>query len=73
MAFATGLGMIKLTLNGKKSETKHNNIKGLISEMELPKFFVVEKNGTVIYKENYETESLNNDDIIEVAAFCGGG
>lgn len=62
-----------ITINGKNVPLSHGNISELIKDIELPKFFVVEKNGIVIYKENYETESLKDGDIIEIAGFCGGG
>ena len=39
----------------------------------IPKLFAIEKNGKIIYKENYETETINNNDEIEIVMFCGGG
>lgn len=73
MAYAIGLDMIKIKLNGKEYDCKCGNISELIKEMELPKFFVVEKNGEVIYKEKYEQTALQKGDVIEIAGFCGGG
>jgi len=64
---------MEITLNGKKAKTQHTTLTGLLGEIELPKIFVVEKNGTVIYKENYEETTLGEGDIIEIASFCGGG
>ena len=64
---------MEITLNGKKSQTEHTTLTGLLSEIELPKIFVVEKNGVVIYKESYEATSIEDGDVIEVASFCGGG
>jgi thiamine biosynthesis protein ThiS len=64
---------MEITLNGKKVPTQHTTLVGLLGEIELPKIFVVEKNGAVIYKEDYETTSVENGDIIEIASFCGGG
>lgn len=73
MVFAIGLDMIKITLNGKEFNCECGNISELIKEMELPKFFVVEKNGEIIYKEEYEHTTVQKDDVIEIAGFCGGG
>ena len=64
---------MEITLNGKKARTQHTTLTGLLGEIELPKIYVVEKNGTVIYKENYEETSVENGDVIEIASFCGGG
>lgn len=64
---------MEIELNGKKAQTQHNTLTGLLSEIELPKIFVVEKNGAVIYKENYATTTLDEGDIIEIASFAGGG
>ncbi len=64
---------MEITLNGKKAQTQHTTLTGLLEEIELPKIFVVEKNGAVIYKEDYEATALDEGDVIEVASFCGGG
>lgn len=65
--------IMEIELNGKKAQTQQTTLTGLLSEIELPKIFVVEKNGAVVYKENYETTTLDEGDIIEIASFCGGG
>ena len=41
--------------------------------MNLPKFFVVEKNKEILYKENFDNEILSDGDVLEIATFCGGG
>ena len=64
---------MEITLNGKKAQTQHTTLTGLLGEIELPKIFVVEKNGAVIYKENYDATGVDDGDIIEIASFCGGG
>ncbi len=73
MAFVIGLAMARIILNGKETTTKHNTLTEFLGEIELPKVFVVEKNGVVIYKENYKDEVVQEGDIIEIASFCGGG
>ncbi len=66
--------MVQITLNGtKKDIPQGTSIKTLLSSMTLPKFFVVEKNLKIIYKEEYETQILSDGDNVEIAAFCGGG
>ena len=65
---------MKILLNGAHTEIADGaTLEQVISTMELPKFFVVEHNKNIIYKENYATTSLSEGDELEVAAFCGGG
>ncbi len=64
-------------INGKL-ENINDNINTLSQLIEslndkLPKLFAIEKNGKIIYKENYDDESINNNDQIEIVMFCGGG
>ena len=56
-------------------EESVNTLEKLIKSMndKIPKLFAIEKNGKIIYKENYQTESINNNDEIEIVMFCGGG
>lgn len=66
--------MAQIILNGNKKEIPDNTtISMLLSDMELPKYFVVEKNLNIIYKENFDKEILVNGDAVEIAVFCGGG
>ncbi len=68
------MAMVQITLNGIRKEVAENiTLKDLLSQMDLPKFFVVEKNMKIVYKENFETELIKNGDSIEIATFCGGG
>jgi len=63
-----------IILNGKKEQVNDNiTIEGLLGNMELPRYFVVEHNQNIIYKENYASTTLNEGDEVEVASFCGGG
>ena len=66
-----------IKINGKeeKIEESVNTLEKLIKSMndKIPKLFAIEKNGKIIYKENYQTESINNNDEIEIVMFCGGG
>lgn len=66
-----------IKINGKEEniEESLNTLEKLIKSMndKIPKLFAIEKNGKIIYKENYETETINNNDEIEIVMFCGGG
>ncbi len=66
-----------IKINGKEEniEESVNTLEKLIKSMndKIPKLFAIEKNGKIIYKENYQTESINNNDEIEIVMFCGGG
>ncbi len=66
--------MVQITLNGNKKEIPQGStIETLLLSMDLPRFFVVEKNLKIIYKEDYAGNILHDGDVIEIAAFCGGG
>ena len=66
-----------IKINGKEEniEESVNTLEKLIKSMndKIPKLFAIEKNGKIIYKENNQTESINNNDEIEIVMFCGGG
>jgi len=65
---------MQIILNGKKEQVNDDiTIEGLLGNMELPRYFVVEHNKNIIYKENYALTALNEGDEVEVASFCGGG
>lgn len=69
-----GTDIMQISLNGKAYEAKNGDtVATLLTEMELPKFFVVEHNKNIIYKESYAETALHEGDEVEVAAFCGGG
>lgn len=80
MAIVTGFkGRFKMIIkiNGKLENINDNinTLSQLIENLKdkLPKLFAIEKNGKIIYKENYVNESVNNNDEIEIVMFCGGG
>ena len=66
-----------IKINGKEENIEESvtTLEKLIKSMndKIPKLFAIEKNGKIIYKENYQTESINNNDEIEIVMFCGGG
>lgn len=66
--------MAQITLNGNKKHISDNTtLEALLSDIELPKFYVVEKNMKIIYRENFANEILKDGDCVEIATFCGGG
>lgn len=74
MVFVIGTVMAHIILNGIKKEISGNiSVSALLMQMDLPKFFVVEKNKEIIYKENFDSEYLCDGDVVEIATFCGGG
>ena len=74
MVFVIGTVMAHIILNGIKKEISDNiSVSTLLAQMDLPKFFVVEKNKEIIYKENFDSEYLSDGDVLEIATFCGGG
>ena len=66
--------MAQITLNGNKKHISDNTtLEALLFDFELPKFYVVEKNMKIIYRENFANEILKDGDSVEIATFCGGG
>ena len=66
--------MAQIILNGIKKDISDNiSLSELLSDMDLPRFFVVEKNMQIVYRENFDKEFLKDGDSIEIATFCGGG
>lgn len=74
MVSVIGLGIMNLKFNGKIiSVPEQTTLQNFISELDLPKLFAIELNGTIIYKEQYCKIVLKNDDEIEIVTFTGGG
>lgn len=66
--------MAQIILNGVKKDISDNiSLSELLSDMDLPRFFVVEKNMQIVYRDNFDKEFLKDGDSIEIATFCGGG
>lgn len=66
-----------IKINGKieNIDANINTLAQLVENLndKLPKLFAIEKNGKIIYKENYTNETINDNDEIEIVMFCGGG
>lgn len=66
---------MKIFINGEEKEIKTNyTVNDLVEDIKntLPKMFVIELNGEVIYKENYEITRLVENDKVKIVAFAGG-
>ena len=66
---------IKIKLNGKKIQINNNeSLKKLVKRLNLPLNKVaIELNKKIIDKKKMNIIKLNNNDIIEVVHFIGGG
>ena len=66
---------IKIKLNGKKIQINNNeSLKKLVKRLNLPLNKVaIELNKKIIDKKKINIIKLNNNDIIEVVHFIGGG
>ena len=66
---------IKIQLNGKKIQINNNeSLKKLVKRLNLPLNKVaIELNKKIIGKKKINIIKLNNNDIIEVVHFIGGG
>lgn len=63
-----------IILNGKQTQFEESaTLDDVISSLELPKFFVVELNKKIVYKEDYKSSVLKENDEVELAIFTGGG
>jgi thiamine biosynthesis protein ThiS len=66
---------IKIQLNGKKIQINNNeSLKKLVKRLNLPLNKVaIELNKKIIDKKKINIIKLNNNDIIEIVHFIGGG
>jgi thiamine biosynthesis protein ThiS len=67
--------MMTITLNGKPREiSSGTQIEDLLSELRLDcQQVVVERNGEIVPRQQYSTQTLNDGDTLEVIHFVGGG
>ena len=65
---------MRIRVNGIEIEFEKKTVKELLDLYRFnPSKIMVEKNGRIIDKENYATETLNDGDVLEIARFVGGG
>jgi sulfur carrier protein len=69
------MSAIKIEVNGKEVEIQENlTILDFIKEKNVTgTMFVIEKNLKIVQKDEYETETIENGDKIEIVGFFGGG
>ena len=67
--------MAKIQINGRKLALKQNfSILDLLKKYNLNrKKVAVELNGKILPQNQYNKKKLNNNDIIEIVQFIGGG
>lgn len=68
------MAKIEILLNGKKETVNHHTILELLNHFKLSVHeIIVELNGTIIERNNYENQSISNNDCIEIIRYIGGG
>ena len=68
------MAKIEILLNGKKETVSHHTILELLNHFKLSVYeIIVELNGTIIERNNYENQSISNNDCIEIIRYIGGG
>ncbi|MDG9729432.1 sulfur carrier protein ThiS [Ignatzschineria sp. RMDPL8A] len=69
--------MITIIVNDRALEIAKETatVADLVEVLDLAsrRFFIIEKNGDVITKAHYATESVNHNDSFEIVHFVGGG
>jgi sulfur carrier protein len=66
---------IRIQLNGTEREiTREVSVRDLILSLDLePELIVVERNRSILRREQYGDVPLENGDVIELVHFVGGG
>lgn len=65
---------MRIRVNGIDIDFEKTTLKELLDLYRFnPTKIMVEKNGRIVDKENYATETLQDGDILEIARFVGGG
>ena len=64
---------MEIIINGKNSAGNFKNIDDLLTKEDLdPKLVVVELNGKILSKEDYQNP-LQDGDVVEIVQFVAGG
>ncbi len=76
-AIAEDMNKITIQVNGESMQVtaEVKSVADLIEKLNLShrRFFIIEKNRTVISPENYKVETVSADDCFEIVHFVGGG
>ena len=68
------MGKITIKLNGENQPIKSSSITALLSSLQLNQnHVIVELNNTIIANNQYETTILNDNDVVEIIRYIGGG
>ena len=64
-----------ILVNGKETEIQAGDTAtSLISRLQLnPHTIVIERNGTILKKQQWDETTLNQGDRLEIVTFVGGG
>lgn len=64
---------MEIVVNGNSVAVERGTVAGLLAERDLdPKLVVVELNGKILPRADYET-ALNDGDAVEIVQFVAGG
>ena len=64
----------KITLNGEAQHTNAVTVAGLVEALKLdPRLIAIEQNRSIVPFSAYESAAVNDDDVIEIVHFVGGG
>ncbi len=65
---------MQITLNGERKEVHSTTISELKTELSIPKRGIaIEINRVIIPHSNHDFTILNENDVVEIVSFIGGG
>ncbi len=63
-----------IKLNGKEKEISSSTIAGLLAELgQIEQFLAVTKNGAIVKRDQWNEETIEPDDAIDILTIVGGG
>jgi len=66
--------MIKIKVNGREIGFYKSTVLDLLAQYKMdPDKIVVERNGEIMHREAFGSETLKEGDVVEIARFVGGG
>lgn len=69
-----GAKTVEIIINGKNADGNYETVNQLLKERDLdPKLVVVELNGSILPKADYESTRLKEGDAVEIVQFVAGG
>lgn len=65
---------MEITINGNSEAGNFSNISDMLRKMDIdPEIVVVELNGKIVPKADYENTKLTDGDTLEIVHFVAGG